>query len=658
MKFARMHSKKKSAQQGQTGFVRPVADNPPKDYGYRSNGVYYPLGYTAPVPRELVLPENGESAVLNVEQHARVQIYMMLENRPFPQIVGGAFQDRFGPKFPGISNPNAGGRKDDDPGCWVEDLYGEWRPWNPDLKGNWYRVRPTTWRDAPMNPEHSYQDCMRQVSYKHDGSLPVNIPFLSEYYPEADAAELERIRQHLVGEFRKLIDAQGMGNCLGFVANYHSHYPDATQEQLQHILEYFPRGFLKGFHTLAEHGVVFANAHPDVLGPTWPNRKFSLAGTCNGYGNMPGETVVTKDAFEHWYKIFNMNIFHQLLDKGVPFKMYFHDAALPLLWAENRDPEVLSRMRPIEELWEDLKQHPDDMPFVIYIDPCYQGAGENDGHPPNDIWKTDLFVSTLYNAIRGNEELWKVVAWFLTWDEHGGYFDPVNPPACTPPDGEQHEMPCNQLGIRIATLLVSPLVPHGWVPNVVSNSSWLKYMQELFGLTPLPSKRVAEALSYGALFEMEGDRVEWPLYIEYSDEDFVKDVDLDQEGETMESINHLHIGYVHGMSFIGLYRFPRILTKVMRKYMGVKYWVQKHTSAARKHEGTVFDLPGVGIYTNKKDGVDAYLGAIDDTRAMAKRAQRKQERAQKKVDRAAAKAAKKSGNKGKPDAEPTAKRGI
>jgi phospholipase C len=52
---------------------------------------------------------------------------------------------------------------------------------------------------------------------------------------------------------------------------------------------------------------------------------------------------------------------------------------------------------------------------------------ENDEHPPVDIQRGQAFVSQVINAVR-NGPFWKDTIIFLTYDEHGGFYDHVAPP--------------------------------------------------------------------------------------------------------------------------------------------------------------------------------------------------------------------------------------
>jgi phospholipase C len=77
----------------------------------------------------------------------------------------------------------------------------------------------------------------------------------------------------------------------------------------------------------------------------------------------------------------------------------------------------------------------------------------------------------VYNAIRQNQQLWESTALLVVYDEHGGIFDHVVPPACMPDGfvadgtntGTGQEFKFDRLGIRVPAILISPYVPKGTV---------------------------------------------------------------------------------------------------------------------------------------------------------------------------------------------------
>lgn len=70
------------------------------------------------------------------------------------------------------------------------------------------------------------------------------------------------------------------------------------------------------------------------------------------------------------------------------------------------------------------------LPAVSFVDPDFglEGrAAENDEHPPSDIQRGQAYVSQIVNAVR-NGPYWKDSIIFITYDEHGGFYDHARSP--------------------------------------------------------------------------------------------------------------------------------------------------------------------------------------------------------------------------------------
>jgi len=70
------------------------------------------------------------------------------------------------------------------------------------------------------------------------------------------------------------------------------------------------------------------------------------------------------------------------------------------------------------------------LPAVSFVDPNFGLFGvrfENDEHPPVDIQRGQAFVSRVLNAVR-NGPNWQDSIVFITYDEHGGFYDHAKPP--------------------------------------------------------------------------------------------------------------------------------------------------------------------------------------------------------------------------------------
>jgi phospholipase C len=81
------------------------------------------------------------------------------------------------------------------------------------------------------------------------------------------------------------------------------------------------------------------------------------------------------------------------------------------------------------------------LPDYAFVEPSHNdhpslAGGEElacDQHPAHDVQAGEVFIATIYNAIRQNPDLWKSTALLIVYAEHGGIFDHVPPPSCVLP---------------------------------------------------------------------------------------------------------------------------------------------------------------------------------------------------------------------------------
>src|SRR5215813_8821144 len=160
-------------------------------------------------------------------------IVLCLENRSFDQMLG-CFKEKF-PDLDGI-DPAA-------PQTCLDD------------QGNAYTQRATTLRQMPNDKTHLWDP--------HH--------------------EVEHVHMQIEG------DPDHPAQMKGFVFNFAKAYPDSTRQTRQHIMDYYPRRFLPGLHSLAEDFTICDRWFSSLPGPTWPNRFFALSGTASGRVAMPGD---------------------------------------------------------------------------------------------------------------------------------------------------------------------------------------------------------------------------------------------------------------------------------------------------------------------------------------------------------------------------------
>jgi phospholipase C len=172
------------------------------------------------------------------------------------------------------------------------------------------------------------------------------------------------------------------------------------------------------------------------------------------------------------------SVYERLLTAGQTAKIYYYDQ-------QSSTMEVVNLLQHQPQIFATYSQFVADcqagtLPAYCLIEPNYTdhpgpGGGEilaSDQHPDHNVQEGERFIAMVYNAIRTNQTLWESTALLVTYDEHGGFYDHVVPPACTP-DGytagpDQTEVPgytfaFDRLGIRVPAVLISPYVPRGTI---------------------------------------------------------------------------------------------------------------------------------------------------------------------------------------------------
>ena len=212
-----------------------------------------------------------------------------------------------------------------------------------------------------------------------------------------------------------------------------------------------------------------------IMGPTFPNRIYSLSGVTDRTSN----TTV---------RIELPTIFSRLRAKRIPSAYYYGSFDFLLLYQVYRD--ISKKHASFFKACKTGK-----LPAVSYIDPNWTFTDEgpasgnqgNDDHPHADIRAGEWFLSQIYNAVT-RSPAWPRTLLVFTFDEWGGFFDHVSPPAAN--DVKPEYM---QRGFRIPCVLVSPFARRGRVDHgVYDHTSILRLIEWRWGLEPL-SVRDAEA---------------------------------------------------------------------------------------------------------------------------------------------------------------------
>jgi phospholipase C len=336
---------------------------------------------------------------------------------------------------------------------------------------------------------------------------------LQEVYPELDGVDInapdprynldiagnkvfqvptdeQQVRLDPKHENRFVLDQIDKGNS-GFITDFEKNVSGSTAEDRQNVMGYYLLDRLPALHELGKNFTVCDRWFSSLPGPTWPNRFFALSGTSSGRVLMPEGPLHFRpqEAFvQDQYTIFD-----RLDESGRSWRIYYYDFPSSLLLNRQRRPEKLGGYKLINTFFPDARDEK-SFPEFVFIEPKYFGADQNDDHPPHNIFKAQKLIADVYNAIRSNKELWESTLLVVVYDEHGGFYDHVEPPLAVPPDDHCEEWTFGRLGVRVPAILVSPWVGARVEKTVFDHTSLLKYMAEKWNLGPL-GRRTEQANS-------------------------------------------------------------------------------------------------------------------------------------------------------------------
>jgi phospholipase C len=250
------------------------------------------------------------------------------------------------------------------------------------------------------------------------------------------------------------------------------------------------------------------NFFASAAGPSYPNHFFFVAGTSGGAIDNPenigtrrledggtfkswGCDVVSDDAFvlvadlegnltKHSTCFTFPTVGEQLTGAGIDWAYYSAEAGQPgYFWnAYNGVGDVFhtdlwdEHIRPVDRLLDDIESG--DLPAVTWVTPRFQLSD----HPPFSTGHAHNWVTGIVNRVM-RSEMWKHTAIFLTWDEWGGFYDPIVPPVVDPVG----------LGIRVPMLTISPYTRRGVVDDELGEfSTPLRFISDNWGLDPLTDR--------------------------------------------------------------------------------------------------------------------------------------------------------------------------
>jgi phospholipase C len=267
-----------------------------------------------------------------------------------------------------------------------------------------------------------------------------------------------------------VIEQIGDDTMLGFVSSFAKKIAGKVRDPDPGVvMGYYKADDVYVYDHLAEYFLVCDRWHSSVPGATWPNRLYSICGRADGSrDDRPHREppLYDKPSFVRHLDAHDITWRWYSYDPGTlrcadaHYLVGHHDnfayvEKTKLSWKTEIEEEVVIDEESSSFL-EDAAAGA--LPQVAWIDPNFDqinvyGSNSNDDHPPSDITDGQELVLLVYHALATSPQ-WEKTLLLITYDEHGGFFDHVVPPAAVDDD----EAKFGRYGVRVPAIVVSPYV--------------------------------------------------------------------------------------------------------------------------------------------------------------------------------------------------------
>ncbi|MGI8988878.1 MAG: alkaline phosphatase family protein [Bryobacteraceae bacterium] len=331
--------------------------------------------------------------------------------------------------------------------------------------------------DGLTGEEFNLDSAGAQVFANSDGNASGQLtPDPGHHFPD--------VNKQIFGNFQA---AAGPGSPLsGFVTSYEDHTHDVGKSH--HVMNCFDPGSVPVIATLARQYAVCDRWFSSVPGPTLPNRSFIHSATSIGRVDM---SPIWKDETKTIYEL--------LQENGVSARIFCHDSPMGSMAITFN---AFLKNQKVFGLMDDFMRAcaKDTLPAYSFIEPRYFSSDQddniqeaNDQHPDHNMTEGETLIRDVYTAIRKNPAVWASTILVILYDEHGGLYDHVLPPATVNPDGKIAvntgedvavgipPFDFTRLGLRVPAVVISAYIPAGKIDSTVyDHTSVIATARKLF----------------------------------------------------------------------------------------------------------------------------------------------------------------------------------
>jgi phospholipase C len=261
---------------------------------------------------------------------------------------------------------------------------------------------------------------------------------------------------------------------------------------------YYTRKDLQFYYGLADAFTICDHYFCSVIGPTDPNRLYSMSAWLDPAGTQGGPILSTSSTrIERFGTLSWTTMPEQLQARGISWKVYgdpdgnYGDNVLPYFKQYQTNPVLAANgLTPTYPGDFQADVAAGTLPQVSWVlAPLISSE-----HPPAPEEYGEVVAANVLHTLVSNPSVWAKTALFITYDENGGFFDHVPPPVA--PAGTAGEyltatpLPADAsgvagpigLGFRVPLLLVSPFARGGLVcRDTFDHTSLLRFLETRFG---------------------------------------------------------------------------------------------------------------------------------------------------------------------------------
>ena len=219
------------------------------------------------------------------------------------------------------------------------------------------------------------------------------------------------------------------------------------------------------------------------FGQTYPNRRYLLAGTSMGTIHTisePDPTTLVPP---------NGTVFDLLGKHGISAMDYYTNAPSLGLYLPSLSRNV-KKIAKMDQFFTDAAAG--KLPAFALLEPDFDKQSEED---PQDISVGESFSARVINAVMHSPNWAKTVLLWI-YDEHGGYYDHVAPPAAVAPDAVLPRLlpgdkpfTFARYGFRIPATIISPYARKDYVSHVVhDHTSVLSLLEHKYNLPAMTNR--------------------------------------------------------------------------------------------------------------------------------------------------------------------------